>query len=105
EDAILPPSEGFEMLDKAIEDLEYAATVLPVEDFWSAETERGRAFKESAYGLLVKCYTLRARYNQGNVDDYNKAIVAFEKITTRELVHFAENFDFKFENNSESLFE
>lgn len=105
EDAILPPSEGFEMLDKAIEDLEYAAAILPNEEYWSAETERGRVFKESAYGLLVKSYVLRARYNQGNTDDYNKAIAAFEKITTRELVHFAENFDFNYENNAESLFE
>lgn len=105
EDAILPPSEGFEMLDKAIEDLELAATILPVEDYWNAETERGRVFNESAYGLLVKCYTLRARYNKGSVEDYNKAISAFEKITSRKLVHFAENFDYNFENNSESLFE
>lgn len=104
-DAILPPSEGFEMLDKAIDDLEYAATVLPDEDYWPLTTERGRAFNESAYGLLVKCYVLRARYNKGNIEDYQKAITAFEKIKTRHLVHFADNFDYHYENNAESLFE
>lgn len=104
-DAILPPSEGFQLLDKAIEDLEWAATVLPDEEYWDLTTERGRAFNESAYGLLVKCYTLRAQYNNRDANDYQKAIVAFEKIKTRQLVHFAENFDYQFENNAESLFE
>lgn len=104
-EAILPPSEGFQMLDKAIEDLELAATLLPDEEYWPLTTERGRAFNESAYGLLVKCYVLRARYNQANTGDYQKAIAAFEKIKTRQLVHFAENFDYHFENNKESLFE
>lgn len=104
-EAILPPSEGFQMLDKAIEDLELAATLLPDESYWPLTTERGRAFNESAYGLLVKCYTLRARYNNRNADDYKKAIASFEKIKTRQLVHFADNFDYHFENNAESLFE
>ena len=104
-EALLPPSEGFQMLDKAIEDLELAATLLPEETYWPLQTERGRAFNESAYGLLVKCYSLRARYNSANSDDYRKAITAFEKIKTRELVHFADNFDYHHENNKESLFE
>lgn len=104
-EAILPPSEGYQMLDKAIEDLEVAATLLPEEAYWPLEKERGRVFNESAYGLLVKCYTLRARYNNASADDYKKAITAFEKIKTRELVHFADNFDFNHENNKESLFE
>ena len=104
-DAVLPPSEGFQLVDKAIEDLELAATLLPDETYWPLETERGRVFNESAYGMLVKCYTLRARYNQANAADYGKAITAFEKITTRQLVHFANNFDYRYENNAESLFE
>lgn len=104
-EALLPPSEGFQMLDRAIEDLELAATLLPDESYWPLATERGRAFNESAYGLLVKCYVLRARYNSADAGDYQKAITAFEKIKTRELVHFAENFDYQFENNKESLFE
>lgn len=104
-DAVLPPSSGFEMLDRAIDDLEEAARLLPPESYWKAETEKGRVFNESALGLLVKCYVLRARYSNANADDYRKAIVAFEKITTRKLVHFEENFDYQFENNEESLFE
>lgn len=104
-EAILPPTEGFQLLDRAIEDLELAATLLPEEEYWPLETERGRAFNESAYGLLVKCYTLRARCNNASSDDYQKAITAFEKIKTRQLVHFAENFDYRYENNKESLFE
>jgi tetratricopeptide (TPR) repeat protein len=104
-DAILPPSEGFQMLDQAIVDLETAATLLPAESYWSESVERGRVFNESAYGLLVKCYVLRARYNNKNADDYRKAISAFEKINTRRLVNFNDNFDYHFENNAESLFE
>lgn len=104
-DAILPPSEGYQMLDKAIADLELAATLLPDESYWNEKTDRGRIFKESAYGMLVKCYTLRARYNNKSADDYGKAIVAFEKIKSRQLVHFNDNFDYHFENNAESLFE
>lgn len=104
-DAILPPSEGFEMLDKAIADLEEAALLLPNESYWEEETERGRVFNESAYGLLTRCYVLRARYNSASNEDYQKAITAFEKIKTRRLVHFADNFDYHLENNKESLFE
>ena len=104
-DAILPPSQGFEMLDRAIADLETAATLLPNVNYWDDATEKGRVFNESAYGLLVKCYVLRARYNNKNADDYKKAITAFEKITTRKLVPFNNNFDYHFENNDESLFE
>jgi len=104
-DAILPPSEGFQMLDQAIADLETAATLLPAVNYWNDATEKGRVFNESAYGLLVKCYVLRARYNNKNADDYHKAIAAFEKITTRKLVPFNNNYDYHFENNDESLFE
>lgn len=104
-DAVLPPSKDFEMLDKAISDLETAAQLLPPASYWATGTEKGRVFNESAYGLLVKCYVLRARYNNKNADDYRKAIAAFEKISTRKLVNFEDNFDYHFENNDESLFE
>ena len=104
-DAILPPSSGFEMLDQAISDLEEAATLLPDASYWPDGSDKGRVFNESAYGLLVKCYVLRARYNNRSSEDYGKAITAFEKIHTRQLVHFAENFDYGYENNAESLFE
>jgi len=99
----LPPSEGFAMLDKAIADLETAATLLPAS--WDSKN-LGRVTKNSAYGLLVKCYVLRACYNNKNAVDYGKAITAFDKISGASLVEsFGDNFDYRTENNSESLFE
>ena len=103
EDALLPPSEGFEMLDKAISDLEEAAGLLP--DSWDARN-LGRITKDSAYGLLVKMFVTRACYNNKSSEDYQKAITAFGNISgSRQLVHFGENFDYRHENNAESLFE
>ncbi len=104
-EAVLPPTRDFELLDKAIEDLKLAATLLPAESFWKLETERGRVFDESAYAMLVKCHVLRARYNKADAADYQNAISAFKEIRTRKLVHFADNFDYRYENNAESLFE
>ncbi|MDX9881047.1 MAG: RagB/SusD family nutrient uptake outer membrane protein [Prolixibacteraceae bacterium] len=102
--AILSPSSGFEMLDNAISSLEEAVPLLP--DSWDNENA-GRITKDGAYGLLVKCYVMRACYNSKNTEDYSKAISAFEKISaSRQLViPFGNNFDVRTENNSESLFE
>ncbi|MGB3780970.1 MAG: RagB/SusD family nutrient uptake outer membrane protein [Tunicatimonas sp.] len=103
EDAVKPPSTGFELLDQAINDLEAAAPALPVA--WD-DSQRGRIIRDAAYGMLVKAYTLRAAYDNGNVEDYQRAIAAFEKITTRALApSFGQNFDINFENNVESLYE
>ncbi len=102
-DATLPPSSGFEMLDNAIATLEEAAELLP--DTWDARN-KGRVTKNAAYGLLVKCYVMRACYNQRSTEDYNKAISAFNKISSSSsLVPFGNNFDYRYENNAESLFE
>lgn len=102
-DAILTPSQGFEMLDQAIASLEEAATLLP--DSWDGRNT-GRITKDAAYGLLVKCYVIRANYNGNDAEDFRKAIAAFEKISdSRRLVAFGENFDYRHENNAESLFE
>jgi starch-binding outer membrane protein, SusD/RagB family len=102
--AYLEPSTGFAMLDSAIVSLEKAAPLLP--ETWPSD-QLGRITKDGAYGLLVKCYTLRACYNNKNVEDYGKAIAAFEKISaSRQLViPFGNNFDYRTENNSESLYE
>lgn len=109
EAAILHPSKDFEMLDRAIQDLEAAAELLPTA--WNQEN-KGRVFKNSAYGLLVKCYVLRAcyagEYGGNREDDYRKAIGAFEKMTSDNTiigVSFGDNFDYRTENNAESLFE
>lgn len=110
EETSLPPSHGFELLDQAISDLQIAESLLP--DSWEAKN-KGRAFKNSARGMLVKCYMLRAnyadQYEGGNrAQDYQNAINAFERIdgeSTIEGVPFGSNFDYRTENNKESLFE
>lgn len=102
-DALLEPSSGFEMLDNAIQALEEAAQILP--DSWDSKN-LGRITKDGANGLLVKCYVTRACYNSKNTDDYGKAITAFSRISaSRKLVKFGDNFDYRTENNEESLFE
>ena len=108
-DAVLPPTKKFELLDAAIADLTEAANLLP--DSWDQQN-KGRVFKNSANGLLVKCYVLRAcyasKYDGNQAQDYANAIAAFQKIsseTTIEGISFGDNFDYKKENNSESLFE
>lgn len=105
----LPPTVGFELLDQAITDLKQAEQLLPKS--WD-EKNKGRAFKNSARGMLVKCYTLRAnyakQYNGDSQEDYKNAISAFESMdetTTIVGVPFGDNFDYRTENNAESLFE
>ncbi len=103
DEALRPPSSGFELLDQAIADLETAAGLLPLE--WNSD-QRGRVTQDAAYGMLVKAYTLRASYRGGDAEDYQNAIGAFEKITQAQLAEkFGQNFDINFENNTESLFE
>ncbi|HMF72339.1 MAG TPA: RagB/SusD family nutrient uptake outer membrane protein [Flavitalea sp.] len=107
--AVLSPTKNFELLDTVIANLTEAASLLPVS--WDVKN-KGRIFKNSAYGLLVKCYVMRACYGQkygGNkTEDYGKAIAAFQSMTpesTIEGVPFGDNFDYRKENNAESLFE
>jgi hypothetical protein len=108
--ALLKPTKDFELLDASIADLKEAATLLPTS--WSTE-QKGRVFKNSANGLLVKCYMLRAdyasQYQGGNqAQDYANAIAAFEQITGESTivgVPYGSNFDYRTENNAESLFE
>ena len=102
----LPPSSGTQLIDNAIANLEDAARLLPLPDYWKDGRNDGRVFNESAWGLLSKLYVMRARYNADTrSSDYRKAIIAFEKITTRRLVDFGHNFDLNYENNDESVFE
>jgi hypothetical protein len=103
-----PNSKETELLDQAITDLSLAATLLPAS--WDAANS-GRVFSESASGLLGKCLVFRACWNKKTdpgkaTSDYNDAITAFNKITSRILVpNFGDNFDATKENNQESLFE
>jgi hypothetical protein len=107
-DVKTPNSKETELLDQAITDLTEASTLLP--ESWNAANS-GRVFKGSAYGLLGKCLVFRACWNKKSdpaaaTSDYNAAIDAFNKITTRILVpNFGDNFDATKENNQESLFE
>lgn len=108
-EAVIQPSKGFELLDAAITDLKEAATLLP--ESWSG-VNKGRVFKNSANGLLVKCYVLRAcyatKYGGNQAQDYGNAIAAFNKmsnVSSIEGVPFGANFDYRTENNQESLYE
>lgn len=97
-----PLSQGTQLLDQVISDLKEAATLLPAS--WD-ENNRGRAFKSSAYGLLVKALVFRGDYTKNNAD-YTEAIAAYNNITDRSLTaNYTDNFSVFTENNSESLFE
>lgn len=103
----LTPSSEFELLDNAINSLEEAALLGSTK--WD-QLNKGRITRNSCYGLLVKLYVTRACYQSKNLDDYLKAINAFEKISPEMqseflAVKFSDNFDYRTENNAESLFE
>jgi hypothetical protein len=101
----LEPATDLELLDQAISDLEKAASLLP--QSWP-ENEVGRITQDGANGLLVKCYVERACYNNKNAGDYGKAITSFGKISSGRTIvgiPYGDNFDYRTENNAESLFE
>lgn len=103
----LTPSEGFQLLDHAISSLEEAAPL--AQESWDSRN-LGRITKDACYGLLVKLYVTRACYNSKNSGDYGKAIAAYEKISTArkdlfKSVPYGNSFDYRTENNPESLFE
>jgi hypothetical protein len=100
-----PSSEGTQVLDQVILDLEEAAPLLP--DKWEA-VMIGRVIRNAAYGLLAKAYSFRACYNPSTATaDYQKAIQAANAISasTSLVADFGANFDAQDENNAESLFE
>jgi starch-binding outer membrane protein, SusD/RagB family len=96
-----PRSTGTQLLDQAIADLQMAIPLLP--ESW-AETDRGRATKNSANGLLMKSLIFRGDYT-GNVADYAAALAAFQNVTAQLVTDYAENFSAFAENNAESIFE
>lgn len=97
-----PQSKGVELLDQAIKDLKEASKLLPLS--WDDEN-LGRATKNAANGLLVKCFVFRGDYS-GNQIDYSDAVKTFNKITGVRLVsNYKDNFSSRTENNAESLFE
>ncbi|MDD4426112.1 MAG: RagB/SusD family nutrient uptake outer membrane protein, partial [Mariniphaga sp.] len=102
DDAYPPNSEGTQLLDEAINHLEEAKSLLP--DSWSA-AYKGRVTKNSARGLRGKCLVFRGSVNN-TAADFTEAITEFNAITGVSLAtNYNQNFDVKFENNVESLFE
>lgn len=96
-----PKSTGTQLLDQAIEDLKVAAQLLPIT--WDA-AQRGRATKNSAYGLLLKSLVYRGDYT-GTIADYTAAVEAYNNITADLTADYTDNFSALTENNEESLFE
>ncbi|UZR97699.1 RagB/SusD family nutrient uptake outer membrane protein [Chondrinema litorale] len=102
EDAYPPSSQGTELLDQAIIDLEEAATLLPSE--WDA-SNLGRVTSNSALGLRGKILVFRGSVNN-NQSDFTAAIANFNAISGLSLMpNYRDNFDAAQENNGESLFE
>ncbi|HEY9486770.1 MAG TPA: RagB/SusD family nutrient uptake outer membrane protein, partial [Chryseosolibacter sp.] len=96
-----PKSEGTQLLDQAIADLQTAIPLLPTT--WD-DARRGRATKNSANGLLLKALVFRGDYT-GNTADYTAAIQAYQNITATLTSDYTDNFSAFTENNQESLFE
>lgn len=102
DNAYPPNSSGTELLDQAIIDLEQASQLLPAS--WPA-AYKGRVVKNAAHGLRGKCLVFRGTVNKTS-SDFTSAIADFNAITGVNLtVPYGNNFDVKFENNEESLFE
>ncbi|MFW6328329.1 MAG: RagB/SusD family nutrient uptake outer membrane protein [Bacteroidota bacterium] len=97
-----PNSQGTELLDQAITDLEQAAQLLP--ESWPADM-KGRVTKNSARGLRGKVLVFRGTVN-GTNEDFTTAISDFNALSGVSLMpDYSQNFDVNFENNIESLFE
>ena len=100
--AFPPNSKGTELLDQAIKDLQEAAQLLPAS--WPA-AYKGRLTKNSALGLRGKCLVFRGTVNKTSAD-FTAAIADFNAISGASLMpQYSNNFDVKFENNAESLYE
>lgn len=102
-DQFKPPSTtGTQLLDQAIADFQDAAALLP--QSWDVDN-RGRATKNSAYGMLGKSLVFRGSVTNAAAD-FSSALNAFSQISGVSLVpKFDDNFAFDTENNDESLFE
>lgn len=102
DDAYPPSSSGTELLDRAIDDLQQAAQLLP--DGWDAEN-LGRVTKNSARGLCGKILVFRGTVNN-NQGDFSQAVNQFRAMQGVSLTpNYKDNFSAASENNVESLFE
>jgi len=102
ENANLSNSQGTELLDQAIADLEQAAQLLP--ESWE-DKYIGRATKNAAHGLKGKILVFRGTVSK-NQADFTDAIAEFDMLDGLSLMsNYYQNFSSEFENNEESLFE
>ncbi|WP_162417554.1 RagB/SusD family nutrient uptake outer membrane protein [Cyclobacterium roseum] len=102
ENAFPPNSEGTELLDQAILDLEEAAQILP--ESWD-DANKGRVTRNSALGLRGKALVFRGTVTANN-SDFTAAIQDFDAISGISLApNYGDNFNAAIENNDESLFE
>ena len=101
-DAYPPNTSGTQLLDQAIIDLKLASELLP--ESWGAEF-KGRTVKNAAFGLRGKCLVFRGTVNK-TAADFTEAIADFNAVKGASLISsYGQNFDVKYENNVESLFE
>ncbi|NHE56583.1 RagB/SusD family nutrient uptake outer membrane protein [Cyclobacterium plantarum] len=102
ENAFPPNSQGTELLDQAILDLEEAAQILP--EAWG-DANKGRVTRNSALGLRGKALVFRGTVT-GSSADFTSAIQDFDAISGVSLTsNYGDNFNTAMENNEESLFE
>ncbi len=102
DDTFVEPSEGTQLLDQALTDLQEAESLLPAT--WDA-ANRGRATKNAANALIGKILLFRGTVNNSTAD-LTAALAAFDKITSVNLVaNFGDNHAADTENNAESIFE
>jgi starch-binding outer membrane protein, SusD/RagB family len=94
-------STGTELLDAAIADFKEAADLLP--DSYGANF-RGRITKNAANAFLGKALVFKGSATN-NAGAYTEALTALNKVTATLSANVMDNFSFKHENNSESLFE
>ncbi|AZQ64971.1 RagB/SusD family nutrient uptake outer membrane protein [Flammeovirga pectinis] len=102
-----PRATREETYDFIVQDLEEAAAVLPTKSGYSA-AELGRVTQGAAYAILAKVHLFRASFN-GDVQEYNKSLVAVEKVINSGEYGlypvFADIFKLSGENSIESIFE
>ena len=102
DNAYPPSSEGTELLDQAIADLEEAATLLP--ESWDG-ANKGRVTSNSAHALRGKILVFRGTVS-GNSGDFSEALSDFNAISGASLMpNYGDNFSADMENNAESFFE
>jgi starch-binding outer membrane protein, SusD/RagB family len=95
------PSKDSELLDQAIKDFQEAANLAPAS--WSSDN-RGRITANAANGMLGKALVYRGSIKKSTAD-FTAALTALNKVTTKLVSNYADNFNAKTENNDESLFE